>query len=148
MFPSLHRDVANAVSNDLPSTWFNNNKNDINCDNEYSTNVMAKFVCRNNNCPTNGWASKMVTIVIRGFPGNGYNALVFSQRCKSCQELGTLQLNEASYVERVAYRIRKWAGISVESTYHGPREGPPHETSLCEGCRSGFCTVSNRAEYY
>ncbi|KAF1362723.1 hypothetical protein EJ07DRAFT_105826, partial [Lizonia empirigonia] len=57
-----------------------------------------------------------------------------SAQCKTCDQLGTLTLDEKSYVDRVAYRLKKWAGISVEQHSYAQREGPPHERDLCEGC--------------
>jgi hypothetical protein len=68
---------------------------------------MGKFRCNNNGCSNRGWGSKKVTILIRGYPENGYNAVVFNQRCMSCNGLGTLTLDENSYVKRVAYRLKK-----------------------------------------
>jgi hypothetical protein len=55
----------------------------------------------------------MVIIQIRGYSGNGYNAVVFNQRCRSCDWLGALTLDEKSYIDRVAYRLKKWAGVAV-----------------------------------
>ncbi|KUI71987.1 hypothetical protein VM1G_11789 [Cytospora mali] len=105
-FPQLHQAVSSVVSDDIGSTWFNIQAGG-NFQNEYSTNVMGRFECNNNSCPNNGWGSKKVAILIRGYPNNGYNATVFNQRCQSCNQLGSLTLDNASYVERVSYRIKK-----------------------------------------
>jgi hypothetical protein len=105
MFSSLHQNVVNAVTNEVTSIWFHENNSDRDSNNKYSTHVMGKFRCNNNICPQSDWNSKRVGILIRGFPGNGYNAEVFNQRCKSCNQLGTLTLDEESYVDRVAYRL-------------------------------------------
>ncbi|KAF2202634.1 hypothetical protein GQ43DRAFT_462209 [Delitschia confertaspora ATCC 74209] len=146
MFPSLHQDVMNVVSDQIASTWFQINNNNKDSDKQHSTSVMGIFKCNNNACSSKkGWASKKVTILIRGYPGNGYNAVVFNQRCKFCNQLGTLTLNEESYVDRVAYRIKKWAGIPMEQPFYAKNKGLPHESSLCEGCKRGIC---QEKEYY
>ena len=143
MFPSLHNDVAKAVSHSLPSIRFCRNNSDGTADNIYNTHVMGRFGCRNETCPTNGWSSKKVAIMIRGYAEDGYNAVVFNQRCKGCNGLGTLVLDEQSYVDRVAYRIQKWAGIPLERQHHAPKGGTPHETEFCEGCKRGVCRQKN-----
>jgi hypothetical protein len=143
MFPSLHQKVMEAVTDEIASAWFHPNDTDTDSNNNYSTNVMGRFKCNNDACFKSGWGSKMITILIRGYPGNGYNAVVFNQRCKSCNQLGTLTLDEKSYVERVAYRVKKWAGIPTEQPFYLSRNGPPHESSLCEGCKRGVCRKMN-----
>jgi hypothetical protein len=149
MFPSLHDDVKNALSGEFitPEPWFNPARGDLNpaggdreAITEYSTHIMGRFECRNQSCPKRNWGSKKISILIQGFPDNGYNAIVFKQRCKSCEKLGALRLDENSYVERVAYRLKKWAGIAMDRPeYHGEKKGPAHEYRLCEGCKGGFC---------
>jgi hypothetical protein len=148
MFPLLHQHVVNAVSDKIASTWFHQNDSDTDSNNERSTHVMGKFKCNNNACSKGGWASKKVTIFIRGYPRNGYNAVVFNQRCKSCNRLGTLTLDEKSYVDRVAYRLKKWAGVPMEPQDHAPKGGPPHESNFCEGCKKGVCGQANDLEHY
>jgi hypothetical protein len=136
-FKWLNQDVADAVADDISSVRFN--KKGENPTHEYQTHVMGGFTCDNDLCGARGWFSKKVSIVIKGYPDNGYYAVVFNQRCKSCQQLGTLNLHKESYIERVAYRLRKWAGVEVEApTQPGPR-GLPHEDKLCEGCKAGYC---------
>lgn len=105
----------------------------------HDTHVIGRFTCTNAACSSTGWESKMVAILIRGYVGNGYNAEVFSQCCETCKEFGSLELNVRSYVERVAYRIQKWAGIPMEAPYYGGKSGLPHKEDLCEGCRRGIC---------
>jgi hypothetical protein len=83
-------------------------------------------------------AGVKIGILIRQFPGNGYNALVFKQRCKECNKLGVLRLDEDSYVERVVYRLKKWAGIHVERPEYSGERGEPHEAELCEACLAGY----------
>lgn len=142
MFPSLHEDVKNALSNELisPEPWFNHAGGNCEAMVEYPTNVMGRFECRNKTCPKRDWGSKKIAIVIRRFPDNGYNATVFKQRCKTCESVGALRLDENSYVERVTYRLKKWAGIPMdEPEYNRGPVGPPHESRLCEGCKIGCC---------
>ena len=117
MFPALHRQIAIAVSDDNISTWFHKKDSDEGSNNEYSTHVMGRFKCNNNACSTEGWSSKMVAISIRGYARNGYNAVVFNQRCMACETLGTLTVDVESYVSRVAYIIKKWAGVPMAQQY-------------------------------
>lgn len=134
MFPSLHEAVVNAVARSMISPSFYDGENDADANNEYQTHVMGKFRCKNKAYSTRGWGSKKVAILIRGYAGNGYNAEVFNQRCKTCDTLGTLTLDQKSYVERVAYRIQKWAGVRMEQPYYASKKGLPHKSELCEGC--------------
>ncbi|KAF2475023.1 uncharacterized protein BDR25DRAFT_215296 [Lindgomyces ingoldianus] len=143
MYQSLHQDVVKAVSDKIASTRFHEKSNSRDSNNEYSTHVIGRFKCNNNACSKDGWSSKKVAILIRGYPGNGYNAVVFNQRCKSCNKLGTLTLDEESYVDRVAYRLKKWAGVPMERQYYTPKGGLPHESSLGEGCKRGVCRQTN-----
>jgi hypothetical protein len=144
MYPSLHQDIMNALSDEFisPEPWFNPTGSDDDAIDQYDTNIMGRFHCRNPACPKQGWGSKKIAILIRQYPDNGYNAVVFKQRCKSCQQLGALRLDENSYVERVVYRLKKWAGIYVERPDYDGKLGPPHERALCEGCKRGHCQGS------
>ena len=132
-----------AVSHKITFTWIRKSLDDGGDDNKYETYVMGQFRCMKNTCSTDGWSSKQVTILIRGYPGRGYNAVVFNQRCRTCNMLGTFTLNKKSYVERIAYRIQRWAGVELEQPYYAPREGLPHRQELCEGCRRGVCRQAN-----
>ncbi|KUI59475.1 hypothetical protein VP1G_11089 [Cytospora mali] len=143
-FPQLHQEVSSVVSDAVGSTWFNRQAGG-NFNNEYSTYVMGKFKCNYKSCPNNGWSSKKVSILIRGYPNNGYGAIVFNQRCESCNQLGSLILDNTSYVDRVSYRIKKWAGVPVQEQYYASKEGPRHKSELCEGCKRGLC---RQAEWY
>lgn len=139
MFPSLHQKIVDAVSDENISTWFHESDSDGGSNNAYSTHVMGRFKCNNKACSTDGWSSKKVAILIRGYSRNGYNAVVFNQRCMACKRLGMLMLDRESYVDRVTYRLKKWAGVSMDRQYYALKEGPPHETDLCEGCKRGVC---------
>lgn len=147
MFPSLHEDVVNALSESGIAfhTWFNNKEIDKTMMEYYLTFVMGRFDCRNRKCPQDGWSSKKIAISIQRFPNFGYNAIVYKQRCKVCDKLGTLRLNENSYIERVAYRLKRWAGVPMEDSVNPlsvlmqPQVGPPHMSEFCEGCKAGRC---------
>ncbi|KAK4135743.1 hypothetical protein BT67DRAFT_259273 [Trichocladium antarcticum] len=144
MYPNLHDDVLTFLDGTInPEPRFNKNDETGNkVDKDYSTHIMGNFTCRNGfsgHCPNKVWGSKKIAIVIRRYPNHGYNALVFKQRCKSCNSLGIMKIDENSYIERVAYRLKKWAKIPMETlSYTAPR-GPPHESHLCEGCKQGYC---------
>lgn len=142
MFPNLHKDVENALSDEFisPPWSFSNTGGDAEANRMCDTNIMGRFQCRNNQCPSGGWGSKTIGILIRQFPNRGYNAVVFKQRCKTCNELGAMRIDENSYVERITYRLKKWSGIYMETPdYNGEDKGPAHEYNLCEGCKSGHC---------
>lgn len=143
MFPWHHKAVSNAVRPNLVCTWVHKGINDRSADREYTTHVMGSFKCINTACTTSGWSSKKVAIQIRGYTRNGYNAVVFNQRCRECKQLGTLSLDKGSYVDRIAYRVQRWAGIQVEQPVYTSQEGQPHRQELCEGCRRGICRQTN-----
>ena len=63
-----------------------------------------------------------MTILIRGYPRNEYNAVISNQRCKPCHHLGTLILDKVSYIDRVAFRLKRWAGAPAEHRSHIQKE--------------------------
>lgn len=138
-FPDLHQSVAEAVAPEISSPWFNDDGEDEDFSTEYSTCIMGRFTCNNSSCKKRSWGSKVVAIVIRSYARNGYTAIVFNQRCKSCDHLGTLKMDHQSYIERVAYRLKRWAGVAVARPPFNAKTGPPHERELCEGCKKGVC---------
>lgn len=146
-FPRLHKAVEDAVSQNISATWVRKSNNDRTADKEYTTHVVGKFRCMNEACGKGGWSSGKVAILIRGYEGNGYNAVVFNQRCKTCNTLGTLTLDEKSYVDRIAYRIQRWAGVEMEQPYYASKESLPHKQELCEGCKRGVCRQTSDWEY-
>jgi hypothetical protein len=148
-FPELHQRIAEAVAPAITSTWFNSNTK-AHAEKEKDTNVIGKFTCVNDRCGKDGWSSGLVAIWIRGYDRNGYNAIVFNQRCKSCDWLGCLKMDEQSYVERIEYRLKKWAGVrDEESTFsrHKLLRGP-HEREHCEGCKAGHCGLARREDMF
>jgi len=138
-FPSLHEAVRLAVSDEIPSVWFNTNEEDNDWDTDYDTHIMGKFRCSNKKCLSHGWSSKKIAIWIRGYANGGYNAVVFNQRCNSCDELGRMTLNKGPYVDRISYRLRIWAGLPVERRKFTEKKGPRHNCEHCEGCRLRHC---------
>ncbi len=123
MLPSLHQRVLRAVADDSLYPRFIKRNSDDESTRKYETHVMGVFICTYNDCSGSSWASKEVAIVIRRYPNNGYNAVIFNQRCQVCHKLGSLSLNENSYVERVAYRLKKWAGVQMERPHYVKKKG-------------------------
>jgi hypothetical protein len=113
------------------------------------TNVMGRFACTNTQCRNKRWSSKMVGITIaqhRGVKGGAggvfYSAEVYHQLCQSCDEVGRLYIDEQSYVERVTWRIRLWAGNRPETPILQEKKGPSHVSELCIGCQRMRCKVA------
>ncbi|KAK4200092.1 zinc-binding domain-containing protein [Triangularia verruculosa] len=144
-FPELHDGILNSLNNILqPIPYFKHGGNQAlnNCQDEYDTFVMAKFTCDNPQCSKRGWRSGKVTILIRGYQDNGYHAVVFNQRCERCNQLGALELDQPSYIDRVTYRLKKWAGFNMGTrSLREKKETPPHKSHLCEGCSRGYCEL-------
>jgi hypothetical protein len=149
MFPQLHEAVQSAVGWAIPSLRFNYEDTEDGLNNQRNTSVMGDFVCTNRNCPKPGWSSNMVPVWIRGYGGHRpgrYNAVVFNQRCSLCNRLGTLTLDEKSYVERISYWLCKWAGAAVTRPVYAGLSRGPHVEELCEGCKHGHCSRSQNHE--
>lgn len=147
-FPALHQNVAEAVLSEIPSIWFQTDIDDDDFDDDICTHIMGVYICSNSTCRRQLWVSKMVPIEIRGYDGDGYSAIVYNERCMSCNRLGTFVLDENSYVERVAYRIKKWAGVVMGLPFYERRTGSPHKQEFCEGCRRGKCKEMDRYVCY
>ncbi|KAI0440643.1 zinc-binding domain-containing protein [Xylaria telfairii] len=141
-FPELHPKVVEALSGSIGHIWFNHEESEDSIHSK-QTFVMAKFKC--DGCSINEWRSGKVTIVIRGYRRNGYNAEVFNQHCDSCNALGTMTLDEESYVDRVVYRLKVWAGVPVLRRFYQQKPMPPHKRELCEGCIQGWCEAGIRS---
>lgn len=81
----------------------------------------------------------MIAITFRLYPGSRYNARVYHQRCKSCEALSWPKL-DYSYADRVAYRIKRWSGVQMETAfYYLQKSKGPHNSRLYEGCKDGHC---------
>jgi hypothetical protein len=138
MYPTSH-DAVSALLEEHDLFFTFHNDDDSDCDEDYDTNIMGRFTCKNRACPTSRWSSKLIAITIRMYAGEEYNARVYHQRCKACKTLSKPELDE-SYAERVAYRLSKWSGVQLERPqYSGQQSKAPHKSNLCEGCKNGHC---------
>ncbi|KAI6358244.1 hypothetical protein MCOR31_009954 [Pyricularia oryzae] len=144
VYPKLHQNILQAMPENVTIVWEDSLDERARPRNQWVTNVMGRFTCRNRQCASGGWFNRTVGIWIRQFRGGRYNAIVYSQECELCGWLGGLTLDRGSYIERVAYWLKKWAGVPVEPPPHREKRGPPHKQKLCEGCRRGLCQVGRR----
>jgi hypothetical protein len=141
MYPQLHRKVSRLLSKENLRFRFHNADDDSTCIKSYDTKVMGRFVCNNHKCATNGWSSKKITITIRMYNNKRYNARVYNQHCKACNSTSRPFLDEKSYADRVAYRIKKWSGIKLDPPHYSGEFTGEHERDLCEGCKAGHCDL-------
>lgn len=142
MKPNFHEEVVEAVGHCSTTFEFNHNDTDNGATRTWDTRIMGNFTCPNQSCTSQGWGSKIIPITIRLYPRNKYNARVWHQRCRKCNTLGVPSVRE-SYVERVSVRLKVWSGVRFERTHQmKKKKGPPHEKSLCEGCKAGRCRQS------
>ena len=139
MYSALHDDVSDLLEKDDLHFDFNESDDTMNCIKTYDTNIMGRFICRNQACGSSGWSSKRIAITIRMYPVAQYNARVYNQRCQACNSLSKPRLDD-SYAERVAYRIKKWCGIEMDRSNHSGHSKSPHQSDLCEGCKDGHCS--------
>jgi hypothetical protein len=147
-FKELHPNVTDAVFPEISSTWFNEDEDDEDFDDKWSTHVAGRFTCNNNLCKKRFWYSGTVTIEIKRYEDNGYSTIVYNQRCKSCNWLGTFKLDEQSYIKRVAYRLKRWAGVRVEMPPFNQKQTREHERAYCEGCKRGKCLQGDGSRLY
>ncbi|KAK0708563.1 hypothetical protein B0H67DRAFT_495188 [Lasiosphaeris hirsuta] len=113
VYPHLHQRVVDAI---LPHDLYPGSEPPVDgivpaVKNSYSTFVVGTFSCLNCGCHKSGWGSGKVTIVIKGYYNNSYRAIVYGQRFKLCNTLGIMTLDEETYVDRVARRVKRWGGI-------------------------------------
>jgi hypothetical protein len=139
MYPDKHQEVLALLEEDHVNLAFRNQDDIVNCLKEYDTKIMGRFVCHNKTCNSPGWGSKKIAITIRKYRDQKYNARVYHQRCLKCNVLSKPIL-DSSYPERVAYRLKKWAGVYIEPPpYNSRNNQKPHESEFCEGCKAGRC---------
>lgn len=140
MQPSLHDDVASLLEEDnLYFAFYEIDKPETSI-RDYDTTVMGRFDCRNQSCSSNGWSSKKIAITVRLYANDRYNARVYHQRCMKCNSINEPIL-DATYAERVAYRLKKWSGIVMDQPrYSLKKSRGPHQSNLCEGCGAGHCS--------
>ncbi|KAB8070242.1 zinc-binding domain-containing protein [Aspergillus leporis] len=139
LYPSHHDNVSRLLRKENLHFNFHVLDDPSSCIEDYDTNIMGRFICNNNACPSSGWSSKMIAITIRMYPGERYNARVYHQRCRRCNRLSRPIIDE-SYAERVAYRLKKWRGIQMEVPHYSGKSQGPHDSDLCEGCKAGHCS--------
>lgn len=139
--PSLHQDVLWLLRPYGLSFDFFGIDNPKGALKEKDTSIMGTFTCTSSSCRSRKWTSKKIAITIRRYPGNRYNARVYSQRCESCGSLCQPVL-DSSYAERVSYRLAKWSGMEVDEPRYSGSSQRPHQISLCEGCKHGRCQQS------
>lgn len=140
MQATMHEKVSQALENNGLSFGFHDVDDPQDSLEQYDTNIMGRFVCRNNACSSPGWSSKKISITIRQYPGNRYNARVYHQHCQSCNRISRPVLDD-SYVDRVVYRLKKWSGVQVSPPSFSGNSKGPHQSDLCEGCKAGHCTM-------
>jgi len=140
---SLHENVAVALSKYSITTQFHNNDSGEGSTRSHPTFIFGRFTCDSKACPGGVWLSGKIATLIRQYPNDGYNAVVYSQRCQKCEKLGRLQIDKDSYVDRVSYRIKKWNGVEMERPIYKEKTTKPHKSWLCEGCKRGVCKQSS-----
>ncbi|KAK4458662.1 zinc-binding domain-containing protein [Cladorrhinum samala] len=149
MFAELHQRVASelitAGLSPIPEFSKTFRNHEAIRPSPYNTSVVAKFRCTG--CGKR-WVSGRVAICIRKFPEDKYNASVYNQKCKGCEKLGIMELDEQSYIDRVAYRLKVWGGIKIHTPPYEEKNTPPHECHLCEGCRLGECHGGQPCPFY
>lgn len=142
MFPGLHHKVAFLLADDGLDFTYHNEDNEASAIQEYDTCIMGRFDCCRPGCEDSAWTSKKIAITIRMYSHMRYNAKVWHQRCRACKGVCSPSVDESSYADRIAYRLKKWSGVDVERPEYGGNNGRPHQSTLCEGCRAGHCTGS------
>ncbi|KAM0717568.1 hypothetical protein Q7P37_007420 [Cladosporium fusiforme] len=113
---------------------------------EHDTGIMGSFICHNKECRSSGWGSKSISTTIRLYPDSSYNARIYHQRCKKCNELSRPKVTHDSYAERVAHWLKIWSGVDVERRPFSGRSAIPHKSELCEGCKLGHCKHAKNVE--
>ncbi|KAL4960049.1 3CxxC-type zinc finger protein [Aspergillus stella-maris] len=143
MYPGLHKHVTRLLkdtTHPVLEYTFHREDTPFEAINAWDTNVMGRFICRNPLCSKKKWGSKVISMTIREYEGYKYNARVYYQRCKECDNLAEPELGgNDSYEERVVYWLKQWNGIPVQKPNHGGKSNGPHDEERCEGCKAGHC---------
>lgn len=135
--PDLHHLVATAVGSYIPSIRWNAREPIYgHCHKE--TYVSGRFVCLQPDCG-HSWRSNMICLTIWALPQVDYYTIIEGQRCERCQKVGSLMMDEDVYAERVAYYLKKWAGVEVGPEPFAVGVPRSHRKDLCVGCRNGHC---------
>ena len=148
MLPERHRDVLLLLKDCGLKFKFHNENDSISCTEDWDTNVMGRFSCRNRDCSSRGWPSKAIAMIIRLYPNARYNARIYHQRCIKCNTPGRLEEVDESYTERVSYWLKRWSGVQVEAPQHSYKKTrAPHRKDLCEGCKAGHCKLGKQTGF-
>lgn len=140
MHPGLHGEVSQRLEANGLSVGFYEEGEPEDSIRDYDTNVMGAFTCPNRSCRIQRWTSNLIAISIQLYEDEEYNAIVWHQRCQKCEDMGILELDVQSYVDRVVYRLGKWLGLDAAvPPYSEKIKNRPHKQELCEGCKSGHC---------
>jgi len=113
MHSMLHDDVARLL---LPHKLFFSLQNvdeDGMCIEEYDTNIMGQFACNNPNCRSGGWWSKKLQLQSACMTEKSTTRECTTKAAEDDQ-LGQSTLDE-SYADRVAYRLKTWSGLPMET---------------------------------
>lgn len=146
MYPALHPEVSEVLEQAGLHFTFRDGDDEHDILESWDSAVMGRFRCHNAKCAADGWGSKQISLTIRMFPGEQYNAKVYHQRCKRCNSVSKPILDE-TYTERVTYWLKKWNGVRVERPPNSGKVGKgPHQRELCEGCRAGHCITALRED--
>ncbi|KAH7410421.1 zinc-binding domain-containing protein [Phaeosphaeria sp. MPI-PUGE-AT-0046c] len=138
MYPLLHNDVSDLLHQSNLYFGFYEKDEANSCTDDYDTSIMGHFTCSNAACLA-VWTSKQISITIRRYSNQRYNARVYYQSCKRCRKTSEPQV-DYSYAERVAYRLKKWSGVQIEPPPFSGQSNGPHMSELCEGCKQGHCS--------
>lgn len=141
MFPDRHDEVMQLLESDNVTFKFHPIDDDLGHVLYHDTSAMGRFICHNKQCSSHAWTSKKISMTIRLYTGNRYNARVYYQHCKSCESVSKPRL-DASYAERVAFRLKRWSGVPVDAPHYLKESKAPHQSDLCEGCKAGHCSSS------
>lgn len=142
-YPDLHDEVSQCLgANGLSVEFYEEGQLEDSIRN-HDTNITGVFTCPDLSCPAKEWPSMRVAITMCLYKDKQYNALVWHQRCRKCESLGELHMDEGTYTERVAYRLGKWLGLKATvPPFSGRVVDGPHDWELCEGCKNGHCTFA------
>jgi hypothetical protein len=138
MWPEYHDQVhAEIRDSGLNYTFQRQDTNHQVIGNPYDTSIMGHFDCNNPDCRSSGWDSIKIAITIRRYQNKKYNAKVWHQCCMKCDYVGELTLDVDSYVDCVAYRLKKWSGLNPDKPPHSITAKGPRQKKFCEGCKAG-----------
>lgn len=142
MRPDLNSEVIGTIDGKMKSIKFNNEDSDSEC-RELEVNLVGTFVCPN--C-RRSWKSGIVFTVVRLYFNNTYNAKVYGQRCKRCENASLPKLDE-TYAQRVSYKLETMYGIPHPKVEYRSKPMKPHDKHRCQGCKINRCQRSKMNGY-